>query len=72
MQEQAWTEWLASPETQALMRYLHRRKAGVLGTFLAGEPVPAVQQGRGVAYHEIESLLIKPADEVRKILESKS
>lgn len=68
MQDRAWTEWLVSPETRTLVAYLHHRKAGTLETFLAGEPVPESRQGRAVAYHELEMILNKPADEVRTLL----
>jgi hypothetical protein len=69
MQEQALTEWLASPGTQTLVRFLRRRKAPVVGVFLAGQVVEPIAQGRAAAYHELEVLLTKPADEVRTILE---
>lgn len=68
MREIALTEWLVSPETQALVSYLRRRKAGVLGTFLAGTPVDPVAQGRAAAYNELETLLTSPPEEVGKIL----
>ena len=69
MREQVLTEWLASPETQALARYLRRRKGPAVGMFLAGSEVEPVAQGRAAAFHELETLLTKPADEVREILE---
>ena len=69
MRELPLTEWLNSPETQMLLRYLRQRKGHQLAIFLAGEEVPPIHQGRAVAYNEIENLLSKPADEVRKILE---
>ena len=69
MQEQALTEWLVSPETQALVRYLRRRKMPAVDSFLAGQAVEPVTQGRAAAFYEVERLLSKPADEVRKVLE---
>lgn len=68
MQAAAWTEWLNSPETRALVAYLHRRRTPVVDSFLAGEPVPQVRQGRATAYQEIVTILTKPVDEVRTIL----
>jgi len=69
MQEQVLTEWLVSPETQALVHYLRRRRAPAVDSFLAGAAIPEVLQGRAAAFHEIERLLTKSADEVRKIFE---
>lgn len=71
MQEVAWTEWLNSPETAALVRYLRRRKAPVAEAFLTGEAIPPLRQGRAAGYHELEIILTKPAAEVREILGGK-
>lgn len=68
MREQAWTEWLASPETRALLAYLRRRRDPVVALLFSGAEVPPVTQGRAVAYHELEGILTKAADEVDKIL----
>jgi hypothetical protein len=72
MQEQVLTEWLASPETQTLVKYLHRRKAQVVGPFLAGQVVDPVVQGRAVALHELSTLLAKPAEEVMRVFKGET
>ena len=64
------TEWLTSPETRVLVHYLRRRQAGTLQTFLSGQPVDPLMQGRAAALHELEQLLTQPADYVRKIFET--
>jgi hypothetical protein len=69
MQEQILTEWLNHPGTMALVRYLRRRKAPVVDSFLAGEAIPPHRQGKASGFHEIEVLLSKRADEVRTIFE---
>lgn len=69
MQVGSLTEWLSNPATQLLLVYLHRRKAAVLQTFLQGQPVDQVAQGRAVAFHELETLLALPVDGLKQILE---
>ena len=70
MREAAWTEWVNSPETQALIRFLRRRKAPVLDNFLAGNPVLPISQGRAAAFSELEVILTKPVNEIHDILGS--
>ncbi len=70
MQAPALTEWLNSPGTQALRAYLRHRKNPVLSSFLAGSPVQPEAQGRAAAFHELETLLAMPSDEVGKIFET--
>lgn len=70
MQAADLTGWLNSPETKLLLAYLHRRKAGVLQTFLQGQPVDQAAQGRAAAWHELEILLALPSDEVKRIFET--
>ncbi len=65
-------EWLNSPETQLLRAALRQRKAEVLRLFLAGQPVDPVMQGRAAGYHDIDTLLGQPVDDVKKILEEAS
>lgn len=71
MQVTALTEWLASPETRALVKLLERRRAAVVGPFLAGTEVSLIAQGRAMAFNEIANLLNLSDHKVRDILEGK-
>ncbi len=63
------TDWLHGPETQALVRYLGRRKTITIQSYLAGEPVDPVMQGRAAELHELIRLLSETASEkVREVL----
>ncbi len=64
MSEQVLTEWLSSPETQRLVRFLRAVQTGTVRTFLAGQPVDPMMQGRAAAYSDLEKLLALPADKV--------
>lgn len=70
MQEAVLTDWINSQGTQLLLVYLRRRKAETLKTFLQGQPVDPVHQGRAAALHELETLLLLPADDVKKVFEA--
>lgn len=59
------TEWLNSPETQALISYLRHRKALALQAYLGGNPVDAKDQGRAMMFHELERLLLADENMVR-------
>lgn len=67
MPELALTEWLASRETQLLRAALQRRVAEVTQVFLAGNPVDPNRQGVAAAFHELEKLLGRPAEDVAKV-----
>lgn len=64
------TEWLGSPETKALRLCLRQRQAATLQTFLAGHLVTPAEQGRAAAFHELETLLAKPADKVQEVFDA--
>ena len=65
-------EWLNSRETQMLRAALRNRKTLALQHYLAGHPVDPLIQGRAAGYHDIETLLGKPADEVKQVLEEEA
>lgn len=69
MSEADLTAWLNSPETRMLAVYLRRRKAETVQTFLLGQPVDPVKQGRAAALHELEQLLASPAANVQMTFE---
>jgi len=70
MQEAALTEWINSPETQHLVALLRRRRASAVQTFLAGQPVDPVTQGRAAELHELEKLLASPVEKIREVFET--
>lgn len=70
MSEAELREWQDSPLTKTLLLCLRQRKAAILQTFLAGQPLDLVAQGRASALHEIELLLTKPAADVKKVFET--
>lgn len=61
------TEWRSNPGTARLVNYLRQRRAHTVRTFLAGQPVDQVDQGRAAALHELEILLTSPADEIERV-----
>lgn len=70
MQAANWAAWRDNPETKALLAYLRRRQAGVVQTFLAGNPVDPKTQGQAAAFHELEKLLTAPVDKLKEALET--
>lgn len=70
MQVAALTEWLNSPETRALVALLRVQRGAVMQTFLQGQPVDPVRQGRAAALHDLMAALAMPADEVKRIFET--
>jgi hypothetical protein len=59
-------EWLANPATARLVLYLRLKRAPTVKTFLQGNPVDPVQQGRAAAFHDIEALLTASVEDVQK------
>lgn len=69
MQEAGLTEWLSSRETKLLLIFLRQRRVAAVQTFLAGQPVEPVAQGRAAALHELETLLVSGVDGVKRVFE---
>jgi hypothetical protein len=70
MSQLVLTEWLNSRETAALVAFLRRRRGAAVQTFLAGQPVDLVTQGRAAALHEIETLLSGRPEHVKQVFET--
>jgi len=70
MREADLTEWLNNPVTVALVAHLRQRRAGAVTTFLQGQPVDPVTQGRAAALYELHQLLTSPSDDVRKVFDN--
>lgn len=67
MQTASLTEWLLSPETQALITYLRFRREPGVSMFLQGLPVPPELQARSAGADEIERLLRQPPEKIIEI-----
>lgn len=63
--------WLGSPETKALVLYLHQRRAAAVTQFLrTGAPmVDPLTQARASVCNELLDLLAQPADKVSQVFE---
>lgn len=70
MQGETLREWLDSRGTKLLLAYLRRRKTGAVQTFLAGQPVETLAQGRAAALHELETLLTGSPDKLKEVFET--
>lgn len=58
--------WLELAETKALLAFLRHRRAGPLQTFLAGNPMDPITQGRAAALHELARLLQGPPEKIKE------
>ena len=64
------TDWLNHPVTAALVAHLRLRRAGPVTSFLQGQPVDPVTQGRAAALYELHQLLTSPNEEVKKVFDN--
>lgn len=60
------TQWVSSPETQALLTYLRFRQRPAISMLLSGVPVPPEVQAKAVGANEIERLLAQPMEEIMR------
>lgn len=58
------TEWLRSPETQALLVYLRQRQQPATALFLQGSQVPSEMQAKAAGCRELEKLLMEPPEKI--------
>lgn len=70
MQVTNLTEWLSSPETQALRAYLHQQRMAAVKLYLAGQvQADPLSQGKAAGVNHIAELLALPPDKLKKLFE---